>query len=190
MSEERELRTLTDPTALRALAHPLRLTLLDLIDRDGELTATRAAELTGQNSANCSFHLRQLAKRGFVERAPGADRRERPWRRTAEGERVPGSDDPQLLEAAAAVASLMLERTRAEANAFFAALETEAAEWQDAAFLTRDVLHLRAEELRALGREIAAAIERHARATRARPRPADARAIRVTATLFPLPPLG
>lgn len=189
MADRGTVRTIVDPTTLRALAHPLRLTLLDLIDREGNLTATRAAELTGENSANCSFHLRQLAKRGFIERAPAADGRERPWRRAVAGERVPETHDPQLLEASAAVASLMLERTSSEANAFFGTLDPEDAGWQDASFLTRDLLQLRADELRALSRDIAATIERHARAASARRPPADARAVRVAAALFPLPPL-
>src|SRR6266545_2466652 len=75
-SESREL----DPRAMRALAHPLRLTLLELAGLEGSLTATRAATLTGESSASCSFHLRQLAKYGFLEEAEGGEGRERPWR--------------------------------------------------------------------------------------------------------------
>lgn len=69
-----------EATALRALAHPLRLRLLGLLAAAGTLTSTEAARHTGENSANCSFHLRLLAKYGFVEQAAGPDRRARPWR--------------------------------------------------------------------------------------------------------------
>lgn len=65
--------------ALRALAHPLRLRLLELVADAGSITTTTASALTGESSANCSFHLRLLAKHGFLDRAAGRDRRERPW---------------------------------------------------------------------------------------------------------------
>jgi DNA-binding transcriptional ArsR family regulator len=66
--------------ALRALAHPLRLRLLRLARDTGELTTSAASAHTGESSANCSFHLRLLARHGFLESAAGRDRRERPWR--------------------------------------------------------------------------------------------------------------
>lgn len=185
MSSRREIRTVTDPKLLRALAHPLRLELLDLLDREGELTATRASKLTGENSANCSFHLRHLAKHGIVEQALARDRRERPWRRTAAGERVPTTSDPQLLEASAMVGSLILERLAAEAARFWRESGAGDIGWQDASFLTSDTLHLTEDELRELSREIASAIERRAEAKR---RP-DTRPVRAAAALFPLPPL-
>lgn len=72
---------LTDPKAIRALAHPLRLDLLELLTASGPATAAHCGRVLGQSQASCSFHLRQLAKYGFVEDAgPGKDRRERTWR--------------------------------------------------------------------------------------------------------------
>ncbi|HVW89430.1 MAG TPA: helix-turn-helix domain-containing protein [Gaiellaceae bacterium] len=70
----------SEVTSLRALAHPLRLQLLRLAAETGELTTSAASLRTGESSANCSFHLRLLARHGFLEPAPGRDRRERPWR--------------------------------------------------------------------------------------------------------------
>jgi hypothetical protein len=183
------VRTVTDPVTLRALAHPLRLTLLDLIDREGQLTATRAAELTGENSANCSFHLRQLAKRGYVERAPAADGRERPWRRAVAGARVPTTVDPGLPAAAAAVGSLVVQRLAGDAVAFLGQGAGDVA-WQDESLLTDDTLHLTPEELAELSREIGAAIERRAWARSPRPRTDETRPVRVAALLFPLPPVS
>lgn len=72
-------RSLTDPRSIRALAHPVRLALLQQITLDGPLTATAAAALVGESPSSCSFHLRQLAKYGFVEPAGGGRGRERPW---------------------------------------------------------------------------------------------------------------
>ncbi len=75
-------RTLTDPKAMRAIAHPTRLALLELLSRHDQLTATEAAALVGESPTNCAFHLRTLAKYGFVEEAGTAPGRRRPWRRS------------------------------------------------------------------------------------------------------------
>ena len=56
------LRTVTDPRALRALAHPIRIRLLEVLGLAGPLTATQAGERIGETPTMCSFHLRQLAK--------------------------------------------------------------------------------------------------------------------------------
>jgi len=74
---------ISDPKAIRALAHPLRLDLLQLLGSGGPATAAQCGRVLGVSQASCSFHLRQLAKYGFVEDAgPGRDRRERQWRVT------------------------------------------------------------------------------------------------------------
>lgn len=72
-----------DPKALRALAHPLRWRLIDVVWRERSATATRCAELLGESAASCSYHLNILAKYGFVERAAGGVGRERPWQLTS-----------------------------------------------------------------------------------------------------------
>jgi DNA-binding transcriptional ArsR family regulator len=73
----------TDPRAMRALTHPLRLDLMELLSAEGPATAAACGRALGVPQANCSFHLRQLAKYGYVqEAAPGADRRERRWQVT------------------------------------------------------------------------------------------------------------
>jgi hypothetical protein len=61
------------------VAHPLRATLLGLVRERGTLTSTEAARLTGESSGLCSFHLRQLARYGYLEEAPHARGRVRPW---------------------------------------------------------------------------------------------------------------
>jgi len=72
---------ISDPRAIRALAHPLRLDLLQLLGAGGPATAAHCGRVLGASQASCSFHLRQLAKYGFVEDAgPSRDRRERLWR--------------------------------------------------------------------------------------------------------------
>jgi DNA-binding transcriptional ArsR family regulator len=71
---------ISDPRAIRALAHPLRLDLLELLVAGGPATAAHCGRILGASQASCSFHLRQLARYGLVEDAgPGHDRRERRW---------------------------------------------------------------------------------------------------------------
>src|SRR3954463_14623486 len=71
---------ISDPKAIRALAHPLRLDLLQVLGSGGPATAAQCGRHLGVSQASCSFHLRQLAKYGFVEEAAGGqDRRERVW---------------------------------------------------------------------------------------------------------------
>lgn len=70
-----------DSGAMRALTHPLRLDLLELLAANGPATAAACGRALGVAQANCSFHLRQLAKYGYVQEAEqGTDKRERRWR--------------------------------------------------------------------------------------------------------------
>src|ERR1700761_2204857 len=71
---------ITDARAMRAVAHPLRVALLEAMRRDGEITATRAAEMLGESPGNMSWHLQTLAKYGFVEETGEGRGRSRPWR--------------------------------------------------------------------------------------------------------------
>jgi predicted transcriptional regulator len=102
---------LTDAKAMRALAHPVRLSLIDLLGQHEVLTATRASELLGQSPTNCAFHLRTLAKYGFVREAAADNNRERPWTLVHRGVRIsPRQGDPQATLAAGALIRTMLGR--------------------------------------------------------------------------------
>ncbi|WP_158607458.1 helix-turn-helix domain-containing protein [Flexivirga caeni] len=83
MTERRTL-TLTDPRAIRVLAHAARQQLLDEFSRADTLTATEAAALCGISPSAMSYHLRAMERWGLVERAESTDGRERPWRRAAD----------------------------------------------------------------------------------------------------------
>lgn len=83
MDENRPL--LTDPKALEALAHPVRLDLLTYLMSEGPATASVCARAVGDDPSNCSYHLRALARQGLVERVDSSDGRERPWRATITG---------------------------------------------------------------------------------------------------------
>ena len=89
------------------MSHPVRLALMDALRDEGPLTATQAAELVGESPANCSFHLRTLAKYGFVHEAEGGKGRERPWRLTSAAHVVP--DAGELAGEAGAAAGALVE---------------------------------------------------------------------------------
>lgn len=85
-------RVVPEPTALKALAHPVRLRMLGMLRIDGPATATQLAARLGLNSGATSYHLRQLAQYGFIEEAPHASRRDRWWRASHELTSVPPSE--------------------------------------------------------------------------------------------------
>src|SRR5680860_921084 len=72
-------RTLDDPRSLRAVAHPVRLGILEQLTIHGPMTATELADQLDETPSNCSWHLRKLAEHSFVEEAEGGVGRKRPW---------------------------------------------------------------------------------------------------------------
>jgi hypothetical protein len=73
--------------------------------------------MLGESPANCAFHLRTLAKYGFIEEAGGGRGRERPWRQVFEGMSWrPSRDDPQVTLAAQALDQVWLDRSLGRAR--------------------------------------------------------------------------
>src|ERR1700761_7723003 len=106
-----EPREITDARTMRALAHPTRLALIDLLGREGELTASRAAELLAESPGNMSWHLQTLAKYGFVEEAGSGKGRSRPWRISSVRNRfITPPDDPEATAAGDALVQLFVDR--------------------------------------------------------------------------------
>jgi hypothetical protein len=111
---------LTDARAMRALAHPVRLSLIDLLGYHESLTATQASELTGESPTNCAFHLRTLAKYGFLREAPTTSRRERPWTLVHRAVRISAHQaDPGAAQAAAVLLQTMLDQWLDRARRIF-----------------------------------------------------------------------
>jgi DNA-binding transcriptional ArsR family regulator len=105
---------ITDPQRIRAMTHPLRIELLDILSMVSEATATECAERTGESVASCSFHLRMLAKYGYVE--PGEPRgREKPWRLASRSRTIgPDVDNPESIREASAFARAVVEQPPAQ----------------------------------------------------------------------------
>ena len=166
----------TDPRALRALAHPLRLDLIELLGTAGALTAAESARRLGSTQASCSYHLRQLARYGYVEKAMQSDdSREHPWRLT---------DIRQNWSTAAAgageVQRVFIQR---EADKVIAWQDVSAAQppsWREAAFVTGASLPLTAAELDDVRDRLATVLEPYiARLADPSSRPEGHRVVRV-----------
>ncbi len=145
-----------DPLRIRALAHPLRLALLDALDDAGQATATQCAEATGESVASCSYHLRILARHGFIERAEGSGR-DRPWRpvsvsRTQSIDRnVPGS-----VHAVATLAGTEIRRQYERLTAWFERAPTLPIDEVEMSCVTTALVYATPAELEALKKQLIA----------------------------------
>ncbi|WP_051191849.1 winged helix-turn-helix domain-containing protein [Microbacterium luticocti] len=73
---------LIDGGALRALAHPLRVQIYDILSQYGPQTASSLAAMTGESTGATSYHLRALAKHDLIREVDGrGTARERWWER-------------------------------------------------------------------------------------------------------------
>jgi Helix-turn-helix domain len=157
----RSVTRLTDPRALRAMAHPIRLSLIGVLRREGSLTATQAGELIGESSASCSFHLRQLAKYGLVEEAGGGKGRERPWRATTLFTSWPDvAEGPEAAAASSLLSSVIAERYFEALMRWLDAKPDEPEQWQHAAHFGDTMLYVTPEELNGLAAQTQAMLDR------------------------------
>ncbi|MCE6998096.1 helix-turn-helix domain-containing protein [Saccharothrix sp. S26] len=143
-----ERRQLTDAHDLRALSHPLRVRIMELLAQEGPLTATEAATELGTTPANCSFHLRLLARHGFVEEAEGGVGRQRPWQLVEQETRISTRDlDAEGLSALRALDELRWVRRQHRQSEWWRTRDTYPEHWRGAASESFAVLHLTADEL-------------------------------------------
>jgi predicted transcriptional regulator len=185
----RDARPLTDPREIRAIAHPVRIALLEALSREGPLTCTQAAELVDESPANCSFHLRTLAKYGFVEEAPGGSGRERPWRRVSFGESLELTEGGEAGVAAQAFAHLAHTRTFDRISNYVNSATSYSAEWNDAAFMADWLVYVTPEELAEIRDSVLEQMSKfRARTADKSLRPEGSRAVQLAAYGFPLPP--
>lgn len=186
-----ELREVSDARAFRALAHPVRLALIETLSLEGPLTATVAGEKIGESPTTCSFHLRQLAKYGFVEEAGGGTGRARPWRMTSIGMHYSSvHDDPETDLAAGALTRLLRERQWERYRTW---LETRASyprRWREATGDSEWVFWLTTAELEELNRELSTLLfpRFRDRLTDPSARPAGALPVEMLLLTYPVAP--
>jgi Helix-turn-helix domain len=174
---------------LRALAHPLRWRLIDLIEIEGSATATRCAEELDESVASCSYHLGILSKYGYVEQVPRTAGREKPWRLTSTRQDLsaPTSGADEELAAQAAGEAFLdheLERMKIRLRS----LSLEPPEWRDACAAGGSMMFLTAEELHEIKDELMSILLRFEdRQTNPDLRPADARSGRIFFSAYVYP---
>ncbi|MFN2562772.1 MAG: ArsR/SmtB family transcription factor [Jatrophihabitans sp.] len=184
--EDRPPVLLSDPRAIRALAHPARLAVIDELYSGRELTATECAEIAGLSPSAMSYHLRSLEKYGIVERAESAaDARERPWRAAGRYLQVDTtSATVGEMAASAALSSTVLGRTVEQFEQYLARRGDEPKEWLDASEASYGQLWLLPEEAKELADLFLGSLEKY-RGRRTGHRPEGARRMRLAVMLFP-----
>ena len=175
-----EPRRVGTATELRALAHPLRLDILEALTLRGPLTATELGDALGKTPANCSWHLRKLAEHGFVEEAGEGRGRRRPWQVVKVGlvwdEAASGA--PGYRSAGQALSAQLLEREVARWRRNSDAAEDR---WGGVG-MSEAVVMLTEDEATAFTADLKALLMRHhGRLTGDEPAPKDARHVHVLA---------
>jgi DNA-binding transcriptional ArsR family regulator len=176
---------LTDPRAMRALAHPARLAILELLHLNGTANATEVAREVGGSPQAASYHLRALAKWGLVREAASSDARETRWELSARSVSfASGDDSPQFSSAARALGRRILERDERLIGAYLDREGTEPKEWRDAATFSSGSFYLTKEELHELAAQLRDVLTPYERPTEAE-RPEGSRRIHVVFRAVP-----
>jgi hypothetical protein len=184
-----EPRNLSDARTLRALAHPLRIELIDHLTFRGPLTATQCAALVGESPSSCSFHLRTLAKYGFVEEAEGGTGRQRPWRVVTVGNRWDSGPETPPAERAAGetLGRLVMDRDRRLHDDYLARADEFEPEWAGAAVQSNFGGYLTPAQLKEIGERLLSIWLPYMERIDAAPadRPAGSRLVHMAAFGFP-----
>jgi DNA-binding transcriptional ArsR family regulator len=182
----RDFVEMTDPAVIRALAHPARMAILAHL-ADGPATATECSTAAEQSPSSCSYHLRTLAKLGFVDEVDSGDGRERRWRLKARGHGIPkrAQDSPQVQAAARLWGRQWVAMEQRTLSQFLAAEHREPPFWRKAATFSSAEVHLTADELIELGERFTAMLEPYADRDEPDDRPAGSRPVHVALTAFP-----
>lgn len=146
---------LQDPGALRALAHPARLLVVDELYQGSERTASELAKITSLTPSAMSYHLRALERWGIVERGDAReDGRERPWR--AAGRSLIWDSEVSAVAAASqdVIAAGVLEQLRDAFRRWTVVESAESEIWRSVASLKRSFMWLTDEEAQAFMSEM------------------------------------
>lgn len=168
---------------IRALAHPLRLRMLESL-REEPATASILARRLNESTGATSYHLRELARHGFIDEDPDrGTARERWWRRR---ERVllvapELGQGPESEAAFAQLQSIFLERDAAALERWIR-IETSP-RWRQAAMLGNWNVHATPDEIEELTGKVIALVDELRRA--ARDAPSDAKLVHVSFRALP-----
>jgi DNA-binding transcriptional ArsR family regulator len=161
---------ITDPGVMRALAHPVRLDLLEhLSSHPDGATATECARVVGLSPSATSYHLRAMAKVGLIhEGTSRGDGRERVWQSASVGGFELQSEEVTPEQVALIEASLA--RGNEKIRRYLERAAREPSTWSDEMSRLSDIaVHVTREELQALLDGIDALIEPYRRTQRPDP---------------------
>jgi Helix-turn-helix domain len=167
---------------LRALAHPVRWKMIDVVTSERSATATRCAEVTGESVASCSYHLGILGKYGYLEQVPGTAGREKPWQATSalQGDLSPSEDDAEAGLAVEAAAFAFIEHEMERTKSRLRRSDLEPPGWRNTNLVGGSTMYVTESELSAIKADLIALMHRYAdRDFDPALRPADARLARV-----------
>ncbi|MFI5730153.1 ArsR/SmtB family transcription factor [Kribbella sp. NPDC051587] len=171
---------LTDPRAIRALAHPARQLVIDELYSGRVLTATECAELAGLTPSAMSYHLRALERWGIVERAESTDGRERPWRAPAQGMVI--TSQPTVSGRTANQAMMRVATDRM--LELFDDLDGDDP-WDDVSAMSRSRVWLTHEEAEQLGADLQKLVDGYRKGRTAAEHPDDTRSVHIMFTVVP-----
>jgi hypothetical protein len=191
MPDKQEPPSPPEPKALRALAHPLRWKLIDLLDSEDTATATRCSEVLGESVASCSYHLGILGKYGYIELVPGQAGKEKPWRLVSRQQNLDPSDlDTEGTLAAEAAAEAFLDHELARIKQRLRHLSLEPEPWRTASLLIGNTTWMTADELRGITDQLKQLATTHEeRAADPASRPPGAREVRLLVVTSVAPPI-
>jgi DNA-binding transcriptional ArsR family regulator len=177
---------LTEPKAMRALSHPVRLAILGRLQRHGPATATELSEHVGATPSVTSWHLRHLAGFGLVrDSGVGGDARKRYWEASARGFRFRFPDDPEGQAASQVLNRAFFAQYADLPGRWMAEVEPRLApEWRREAGLSNTTVPLTAAELAAVNAAIEQVLAPYVTRDPA-DRPADARHVRIMRYVLP-----
>lgn len=180
-----------DAGALKALAHPLRVRIFDLLSERGPQTASTLAGLVGESSGSMSYHLRALAAHDLIREVDGrGTARERWWERPQGRIDLPGPDDSMTPANRAAAQIVTSEFFRLRHESLMAYLNrSEAAvpeEWRDAGIVMTSHVDVTAAQMAEIRAELHGVIDRVIERYRGQTGP-DVRRVALHAELFDLP---
>jgi DNA-binding transcriptional ArsR family regulator len=174
---------LRDPRAIKALAHPARLAVIEAFFAGRRLTATECGDIAGLSASAMSYHLRALERWGIIRRsAATGDGRERPWEAAGDRLAVDSSEPRATAAGEAMLAATMLDRIRAETLAWVANPEPA---WYDAVSISSGSYWLTVDEARELSEAIAGVVAGYQRRS-AEQGPDGARRVRVAFAVVPV----
>lgn len=159
-----EPHEITELEVLRSLAQPRRQQILQHLTLHGPATSATLARALDLNTGATSYHLRELARQGFVEEVPDQTHgRQRWWRYVKRDIRFPprsGQDAATRM----VVDDMNRQSFAADIEAFHRAQNETAGEgeWADMPY-SRGTIHVSYGELREFFEEYIALLNRYAR---------------------------